>query len=123
MLPSRTTVGIVLWRHHRQSAHSPRILCLYGLRRRNGGSSRSVRRGLLSQMTRSQMRILPLALRAAAQNGVGPSALEVFVEGHVALDTHLVSGDRTFEEVGQFLHVLEFHERERVLRPVLLAEA
>jgi hypothetical protein len=65
----------------------------------------------------------PLALRAAAQDGVGPSALEVFVEGHVALDTHLVSGDRTFEEVGQFLHVLEFHERERVLRPVLLAEA
>src|SRR6187431_935792 len=42
---------------------------------------------------------------------------ERLVEGDLALHADLVGRHATFEEVGEFLHVLQVHERERVARP------
>ena len=43
-------------------------------------------------------------------------ALEVLSEADFAFDRGLVGGDAALEEVGQLLHVLQFHEAEWVLR-------
>jgi hypothetical protein len=49
------------------------------------------------------------------QNGpwFHPGALEVVVEGDLAGDADLVSGDAAPEEAGQLLDVLQVHERQR----------
>ena len=45
---------------------------------------------------------------------IGIWLLEFLVEGDLAGDRDLVGGDAALEEVGELLHVLQFHERERV---------
>ena len=41
-------------------------------------------------------------------------ASELFAEHNVAGDAYLIGRDSTFEEIRQFLDVLQLHERERV---------
>src|ERR1700733_2510784 len=36
------------------------------------------------------------------------------IERHLALNRNLIGGHLALEEVGQFLHILQLHERERV---------
>jgi hypothetical protein len=53
----------------------------------------------------------------AAVNGSPPPwarSLERVVECHLALNGDLVGRDAALEEVGQLLHILQFHEGERV---------
>src|SRR3984957_20007319 len=40
--------------------------------------------------------------------------LKCSIKADLTLDPHLVSRNPALEEVGQFLHVLQFHERERI---------
>ncbi len=49
--------------------------------------------------------------------------LKVVVEAHGATDPDLIGRDPAFEEVRQFLDVLQFHERERVGRAVAALDA
>src|SRR5690606_34361325 len=45
---------------------------------------------------------------------VGGGRSERGIEGHLSLYPHLVGRDTALEEVGQFLHVLQFHEGQRI---------
>jgi two-component system LytT family response regulator len=45
---------------------------------------------------------------------------ERHVERHFALHADLIRGDAALEEVGDFLHILQIHEVERILRTVFL---
>ena len=55
--------------------------------------------------------------------GRSPGRSELLVEGDVALDADLIGRDGPLEEVGEFLHVLQSHEVEGVLGPVLGRQA
>src|SRR5688572_26573074 len=70
----------------------------------------------------------PGASAAPATSKAGAIALpadnlERLVERDLALHRHLVGGHAALEEVGHFLHVLQFHELERVLSAVHRREA
>ena len=46
--------------------------------------------------------------------------LEIFMQRDCAADGNLIRGYSSLEKVGQFLHVLQFHERKRIPRPVAI---
>src|SRR5687767_14196808 len=43
---------------------------------------------------------------------------ERLIERHLALHAHLIGRDAALEKVGQLLHVLQLHERERIANVV-----
>src|ERR1700737_3350618 len=53
---------------------------------------------------------------------MGPPFSERCIEDDLPAYADLVSGHASFEEVGDFLNVLQIHERERVLCSVSLLE-
>jgi hypothetical protein len=51
-----------------------------------------------------------------------PLTSERHIKRHVTLHTHLISRNTTLKEVRHFLHILQIHEIERILRAILLRQ-
>ena len=64
---------------------------------------------------------------ASCRRALGPRRsnrkLKRFAEANLACYGDLIGRDAAFEEVGEFLHVLEIHERERIFRTVYFTDS